>query len=40
VDDVKLIHLDALLRQPFVGFLDQSPLVKKRRPHTALVADK
>jgi hypothetical protein len=40
VDDVKLIRLSALLGQPLVGILDQSPLTRKRRPHTALVADK
>jgi hypothetical protein len=40
VDDTKLSHLSALLGQPLVGILDQSPLARKRRPHAALVVDK
>jgi hypothetical protein len=40
MDDTKLIRLNALLGQPLVGILDQSPLARKRRPHAALMADK
>jgi hypothetical protein len=40
VDDAKLVRFGALLGQPLVGILNQSPLMRKRRPHTILVVDK
>jgi hypothetical protein len=40
VGSAKLVCLSALLGQPLVGVLDQSPLMGKHRPHTALVVDK
>jgi hypothetical protein len=38
--DAELAHLDTLLRYPLVGFLDQSLLTSKRRPHATLMVNK
>jgi hypothetical protein len=39
VGDAKLGCLGALLGEPLVGFLDQSPLTDEHRPHTTLMTN-
>jgi hypothetical protein len=37
--DAKLVCFGTLLGQLLIGFLDQSPLMRERRPHTTFMTN-